>query len=193
MRKCIIQATLAILASTVCAQAAIGAPAPAAEKSAGGPAALDDYKLSSGDRIRIIVYGEDGITGEYSVTDEGVIDFPLAGKVPASGHPLKDITTTIEQRLARGYIKDPRVNAEIVDYRPFYIFGEVQKPGKYPFAIDLTLQQAIAAAGGFTYRANLKKVFLRHQGETTESIVNAKAGPVALMPGDTIRISERFF
>ncbi|MGY2735437.1 polysaccharide biosynthesis/export family protein [Sphingomonas sp. UYP23] len=173
---------------TANAQTAMGVPAKMTTATM-----IDDYKLASGDKVRIIVYGEDAMTGEYSVTDAGFIDFPLVGKVPAGGLSLKDVTSVITRRLAEGYIKDPRVSAEVVDYRPFYILGEVQKPGKYPFATSLTLQQAVAAAGGFTYRANLKKIYLRRQGQDTEVVVNAKAGPINIMPGDTIRVSERFF
>lgn len=152
------------------------------------------YQLGPGDKLRIIVFGEQTLTGEYSVTGAGQVSFPLIGNVPAAGLTIEQLQEGLRTRLAGGYLKDPRVSAEIVDYRPYFILGEVAKPGQYDYSIGLTLEQAVAAAGGFTYRANSRRIFLKRALETSERLVDLKATPwLRVRPGDTIRIAERFF
>lgn len=171
-------------------QAAVppGAAAPAAARSA-------DYVLGAGDKLRITVFGEADLTGEYNVTGSGSIAFPLIGDVAARGRTLIEIQDTIRTRLAAGYIKDPRVAVEVLEYRTFYILGEVNKPGEYPYRADLTLEQAVATAGGYTYRANRKRFAITHPGgagqESRELFKNSRG--LQVQPGDTIRILERFF
>jgi polysaccharide export outer membrane protein len=154
---------------------------------------LSAYKLGPGDRLRITVFGETTLTGEYQVTDDGSVAFPLIGNVPAAHGPLTALRDAIQTRLAAGYVKDPRVSVEVITYRPYYILGEVNKPGQYPFVVGLRLDQAVAAAGGFTYRANTGKVFLRRSDDTGEKTVDLRQLSVTIMPGDTLRIGERYF
>lgn len=165
-------------------------PLTAAQK----PALDAPYLLGAGDKLRITVFGETGLTGEYAITGDGNVSFPLIGNVPAAGRKIEDVQDAINTRLAAGFIKQPRVSVEVLNYRPFFILGEITKPGQYPFSIGLTLQQAIATAGGLTYRANTHRIYLKRAVETTESLVDlSKDGNVAVLPGDTIRIAERFF
>ena len=154
----------------------------------------DAYALDAGDKLRITVFGEETLTGEYSVTSSGNVAFPLIGSVKASGQTIEAVEETIRTRLAGGYVKDPRVSVEVLNYRPFYILGEVGKPGEYPFVNGMTIEQAVAAAGGFTYRANTKRVFLRRRaGDQAERTVDLRGKPIPVLPGDTIRVSERYF
>ncbi len=154
---------------------------------------LSAYKLGPGDHLRITVFGETTLTGEYQVNDDGSVAVPLIGNVPAAQAPLTALRDAIQARLAAGYLKDPRVSVEVTTYRPYYILGEVNKPGQYPFVVNLRLDQAVAAAGGFTYRANERKVFLRRADDAGEKSVDLRNTGVTVMPGDTLRIGERYF
>ncbi|WP_232318279.1 polysaccharide export protein [Sphingomonas sp. TDK1] len=149
------------------------------------------YLLAAGDRVRIIVFNETSLTGEYSVTPQGTIAFPLIGTIQADGKTTEDVSQFVREKLKQGYVLDPRVSVEVISYRPYYILGEVNKPGEYSFSNGLTVQQAVAAAGGFSYRANRGKVFLRRRaGE--ERTVDLNGPAVQVLPGDTIRVGERY-
>lgn len=179
-------AGLPLVAGVRAQQAAAPAPAPAAPPAA--------YLLGPGDRMRVTVFGEPAMTGEYAVTDGGLVSFPLIGDVPAAGRTPAAVRDAIRAALADGYIKDPRVAVEIVEYRTFYILGEVNKPGEYPYRAGLTVEQAVATAGGYTYRANRKRFDLVHSGEAAATRqLFRDAGRLRVRPGDTIRIAERFF
>lgn len=154
---------------------------------------LSTYKLGPGDKLRITVFDEETLTGEYQVTDNGSVAFPLIGNVPAAKGSLGALQDAIRTRLAAGYVKDPRVSIEVLTYRPYYILGEVNRPGQVPFVVGLRVDQAIAAAGGFTYRANKRKVFLRRADDDEERTVDLRHQSVIIMPGDTLRVGERYF
>lgn len=160
-------------------------PSPAA-------AAVGGYILGPNDRIRLKVYGEADITGEYEVDSNGQVSIPLAGHIGAMGLTTKQLERSIASALAKGIVRDPRVNVEIALYRPYYILGEVKKGGEYPYRLGLTVMDAVASAGGFTYRANENKVYLRRSGAGAEEIYPLDA-PVPVFPGDNIRVPERFF
>lgn len=168
-----------------------------AAQSASGPVAASEaapvYKLDSGDKVRVTVYGEQSVNGEYSVGPNGDIALPLIGNVAAKGRTIDELNATISQKLASGYLLDPRVTIEVLSYRPYYILGEVSRPGQYPYASALSIDQAIATAGGYTYRASKSKVFVRRAGGAEEEIKLKKGTPVWVNPGDTIRIGERYF
>lgn len=159
------------------------------------PIAADaPYTLGAGDKLRITVYGEETLTGEYRVTGAGNVSFPLIGNVKADGRTVEDLQSDLTTQLANGYLADPRVSAEIIDYRPYYILGEVTRPGQYEYSVGLTIEQAIAAAGGFTYRAKSNRVFLKRATQTRETLVDLDENAAFLvLPGDTIRVGERFF
>jgi polysaccharide export outer membrane protein len=150
------------------------------------------YVLGPGDKVRLKVYGEADITGEYELDVNGVVSVPLAGRVKASGLTTRQLEKAIASALSRGIVRDPRVSAEIATYRPFYILGEVKKAGEYPYKSGLTVLDAVASAGGYTYRANESKVVIRRAGSNVEETVSLNA-PVPVYPGDHIRVPERYF
>lgn len=155
-------------------------------------ASADRYVLGPNDRIRLKVYGEPDITGEYEINSGGQVSIPLAGHIKAAGATTPQLERLIASALAKGIVRDPRVNVEIAQYRPYYILGEVKKSGEYPYRLGLTVMDAVASAGGFTYRANENKVFLRRSGAGAEETYPLDA-PVPVYPGDNIRIPERYF
>ena len=153
-----------------------------------------DYVLGPDDKVHINVYGEDKLTGDYAVTSAGQIAFPLIGNVNAAGRTLGTVEQDIRQRLGAGYLKDPRVAIEVGTFRSLYILGEVNKPGEYPYRTNLTLEQAVATAGGYTYRANRKRIAIRHVGEKDDTPIKLNGKEMLeLQPGDTVRVTERFF
>ena len=151
-----------------------------------------DYVLGSADKIRITVFGEPSLTGEYFVSSSGKVSLPLAGDVQAAGLTLRDFHDHVVKALLDGYLKDPKVSLEVLTFRPFYILGEVTKPGQYPYTSGLTVFNAVATAGGFTYRANPRTVLIKRASEPAEHEVPLTA-ETTIAPGDTIRIPERFF
>lgn len=157
-----------------------------------GSDAESSYMLGTGDRVRIKVYGEADITGEYELDVNGIVSVPLAGRVKAKGLTTRQLEKAIATALSRGIVRDPRVSAEIATYRPFYILGEVKKAGEYPYKSGLTVLDAVASAGGYTYRANESKVVIRRAGSNVEETIPLSA-PVPVYPGDNIRIPERYF
>lgn len=154
--------------------------------------ATGSYRLGPTDRIRLKVYGEADISGEYEIDSSGYASIPLAGRIRAAGLTTGQLERSVAAALSKGIVRDPRVNIEIALYRPYYILGEVKKSGEYPYRIGMTILDAVASAGGFTYRANENKVFLRRAGGATEEVYPLDA-PVRVFPGDNIRIPERYF
>lgn len=158
----------------------------------GPPPAADALKLASGDKLKVTTYGEPTLTGEFQVTPAGTIAFPLIGDVAAVGMDPIQLAAALQAKLGAGYLQNPRVAVEVLNYRPVYVLGEVQKPGEYPFTQGLTVRGAIAKADGYTYRANQNKVFVKRAGEAGETEYPMTAD-FAIMPGDTVRFSERYF
>lgn len=150
------------------------------------------YKLGIRDKVRVIVFNEQQLSGEFFVNDAGRVSLPLIGEVQAAGLTVQDFQTAVENAFRQGYLREPRVSAEVLTYRPFYILGEVNKPGEYPFSNGLNVLNAVATAGGFTYRAQTKRVYIRRAGETKEQPYSVTS-ELAVAPGDTIRVAERFF
>ena len=169
-----------------------GVSVPASAQTPPSTSSAESYILGPNDRIRLKVYGESDITGEYEIDNNGQVSIPLAGHLKAAGATTRQLEKAIASALAKGIVRDPRVNVEIAQYRPYYILGEVKKSGEYPYRHGLTVMDAVASAGGFTYRANENKVFLRRSGAGTEETYPLDA-PVPVYPGDNIRIPERYF
>ncbi|MBN8605899.1 MAG: polysaccharide export protein [Caulobacterales bacterium] len=151
-----------------------------------------EYRLGAGDQLRITVFGEADLTGQYLISPQGRIAFPLVGDVEASGKTLNELTVAIGEALQQGYIRQPSVAVEVLNYRPFFILGEVRTPGTYPFSANLTVLNAVATAQGFTYRADQGHVFIKHANEDAERRYRLTT-TTPVQPGDTIRIGERFF
>jgi protein involved in polysaccharide export with SLBB domain len=170
-----------------------GAVGPITPEAPPRPAEVkSDYRLGAGDKVRVTVYGEPNLTGEYYVSTRGTLSVPLIGDVSAAGQTVPQIAEAVRAKLADGYIRDPKVAAEVLTYRPYYILGEVNKPGEYPYTSDLTVMNAVATAGGFTYRAQTKKVLIRH-AQSGKEIEAPLTATTTVEAGDTVRIKERFF
>jgi polysaccharide export outer membrane protein len=150
------------------------------------------YQLASGDRVRVIVFGQEALTNSFSVDGAGDVALPLVGLVRARGLTTAQLATAIEARLREGYLRDPRVSVEVEAFRPFFVLGEVGVAGQYPFVNGLTVQNAVAIAGGFGPRGFRDSVDLTR-------IVNGRPMTAAVpltfpvRPGDTITVRERFF
>jgi len=150
------------------------------------------YTLDSGDRLRIVVFGQDGLTNSYSVDASGHIDMPLIGSVAARGATTDELARRVAEKLRQGYVREPHVAVEIEAYRPFFILGEVTQPGQYPYVANMTVETAVAIAGGFTQRAFRKTVILNRfvNGQRLRMTVPAV---FPLRPGDTVNVQERWF
>ena len=189
----LVVATAILMGLTVwgCASGpAQGVPPGPAQVFAAADAA--GYQLGAGDKLRVTTFGEPTLTGEFTVGGNGVVSLPLVGDVSAQGVTVSEFRDRFVTALKDGYLVDPRVSVEVLTYRPFYVLGEVNRPGEYPYTNSLTVQNAVATAGGFTYRANTRRVFIKHQNETTEREYPLTVG-ATVAPGDTVRIGERFF
>lgn len=150
------------------------------------------YQLGSGDQVRIIIFGEEDLSGEFFLDGEGNVSLPLIGEINAAGLTISQFRSEVQERLSDGYLNDPRVSAEVLSFRPFYILGEVEISGEYPYSDGMTVMNAIARAGGFTYRANTRVVYIKRANTDVEVEVPLTA-TLRVMPGDTIRVAERFF
>ncbi len=150
------------------------------------------YALGTGDQVRITVFGQPDLSGEFEVSGAGAISMPLIGQILVVGKTTPSLEQAITTKLADGFLREPRVSAEVINYRPFYILGEVSTPGEYPYASGLSVLNAVASAGGFTYRANKKTVYIKSIGGLDEEAFQLNS-QVLVRPGDTIRIGERLF
>jgi polysaccharide export outer membrane protein len=167
-------------------------PPPAGFTLDGAPSALGaSYRLGIGDKLKITVFGEESLSGPAEVNAAGQVALPLAGEVPAQGRTLGQFRDAVARRLGDGYLKNPKVTIEITNYRPIYIHGEVKSGGEFPYKTGLRLRDAVAMAGGYTYRANQTYAIVSREG-LDEARVPAN-GNVTILPGDNVRIPERFF
>jgi protein involved in polysaccharide export with SLBB domain len=177
--------------------AAGGAPlgsASAQEQNAAAEAGAGDaqYRVSSGDKLSIVVFGQEDVSGQFQVDGAGNITMPLLGQVAAAGRTIAQLQSEITVALDKDYIVNPRVSIEVLNYRPFYILGQVNSPGSYPFVAGMDVRQAIAIAGGFTRRARTSSVTVIR--ETAKGSVEIEAKPDApILPGDTIEVERRLF
>jgi protein involved in polysaccharide export with SLBB domain len=156
-------------------------------------AQADTYVLSPGDKLKVTVFNEPDLTGEFQVNHAGDIAFPLVGTIPAAGLSVAEFQNQLLRRLRNGYVRNARVSIEVASYRPFNVFGEVRNAGQYPFRPGLTVQDAIAMAGGFTYRANSRTAYVRRANANTETTVQLDGPRVSILPGDDVRVPERYF
>jgi polysaccharide export outer membrane protein len=156
------------------------APAPSGE----------DYQLGVADKVRVILFNEPTLSGEFVVGANGMLSFPLVGDIAASGLTSGQVARAIEARLRDGYVLKPSVSIDVLTFRPFYILGEVNKPGEYPYSSGLTVDAAVAMAQGYTYRADKKRAIILHKGEAQAQRPELTPD-LRVVPGDTIRIGER--
>ena len=168
-------------------------PVPVAYAAAPMPIAHEvEYLLDAGDKLRVMVYGQDGLTNTYAIDAGGSITMPLIGAVPARGRTPARLASEITARLRHGYIRDPSVAVEIESYRPFFILGEVAAPGQYPYVPNLSIESAVAIAGGFSPRARRDRVTLTHI-DASGAIRTTVPPGAPVSPGDTILVGERWF
>jgi polysaccharide biosynthesis/export protein len=180
------QPTLDTIAYAGPAPVPVGYAAPA-------PVSYDvPYHLDAGDRLRVVVYGQEGLTNTYSISAGGTITMPLIGSVPARGRTPQGLAADITARLRNGFIREPSVAVEVESYRPFFILGEVQAPGQYPYVPNMTVESAVAIAGGFSPRARKDRVTITHTDAAGTSRAIVPPG-TPLSPGDTVLVGERWF
>jgi len=150
------------------------------------------YTLDSGDRLRVVVFGQEGLTNSYSVDPAGNITMPLIGPVRARGRTTTEISAAVAARLRQGFLREPHVAVEVEAYRPFFILGEVTFPGQYPYVANMTVENAVAIAGGFSPRAYRRTVELsRSRGGVLVREIVPTSTPIR--PGDTVSVTERWF
>jgi polysaccharide export outer membrane protein len=167
-------------------------PAPANSYAAVAPTAQPAYTLDSGDKLRIVVFGQDGITNSYIVGADGNVNLPLVGSVPARGFTANQLSQMIAERLKQGYVREPHVSVEVDTYRPFFILGEVTTPGQYSYVANMTAETAVAIAGGFSPRADKRTVEITRNAPGQQFRGNVPLS-YPLRPGDTLVVKERWF
>jgi polysaccharide export outer membrane protein len=184
----------------VTAQPALGGPyvaAPDAYASVPPPtpvlvAAERPYTLDAGDKLRVVVFGQEGISNTYVVDAGGKVNLPLIDAVTARGLTNQQLAAAIASRLKQGYVREPHVSVEVETYRPFFILGEVTTPGQYPYVANLTAEMAIAIAGGFAPRAYKRTVELTRRAGSQQTHTEVPLD-YPVRPGDTILVKERWF
>ena len=163
---------------------AVAGPAPPAYDTA--------YHLDAGDKLRVVIYGQEGLTNTYAIDASGMITMPLIGRVPARGRTPAGLAAEIAAKLRNGYIREPSVAVEVETYRPFFILGEVAAPGQYPYVPNMTVESAVAIAGGFSPRARRDSVTVTHTDATGAARFVVPLG-TPIGPGDTVQVGERWF
>ncbi|HLO78611.1 MAG TPA: polysaccharide biosynthesis/export family protein [Magnetospirillum sp.] len=161
------------------------------------PSTVEDftegYQLEPGNRIRIMVFNENNLSGEFVVDPSGNVAIPLVGTVPAKGATSKAMAQRVADQLVRsGYMRDPKIAVEIITFRPFYVLGEVKQPGEFQYSIGMTVLSAVARAGGYDYRAREGEVILGRvvNGKQAEYRADERT---PILPGDIVRVVERYF
>ena len=188
---------LSVLVPVLCAGliAACAGPRSSTMAPAAAPTAMtaaQAYKLDAGDKLRVIVFGEMDLGGEYEVDGSGYVRLPLIGQLRAGGLAVNEFENSMKAELEKGYLKNARVSVEVINYRPFYILGQVNKPGEYPYVNGMSVLNAVALAGGYTYRANESNVYIRSRDSEEERLTPANQ-MTRVQPGDIITVRERFF
>ncbi len=170
------------------AQAQAQAGAPLMQR----PGATSQYRLDAGDELRVIVFGQENLSGTFRVDDGGAITMPLLPPLIVRGQTAHEAKRNIEQTLAQTLLRNPNVSVEVSAFRPFFILGEVNAPGQYPYVAGMTVETAVAIAGGYTYRANKSRARITRGTPATGGEFKTDTS-AQIMPGDTVFIRERFF
>jgi polysaccharide export outer membrane protein len=195
MRLVVSAALAGLLVLAGCGGGGPDLPEPTAEEAAAQVTASGEpvgYTLGTGDRVRVTVFGEPDLSGEFEVDATGKISMPLVGDVRIGGLPMRDAEKAVAQMLSQGYLANPRVNVEVLNYRPFYIIGEVNTPGSYPYVNGMSVLTAVALAGGYTYRAREDRVSITRANDPQRREYRA-APDTPVLPGDIIKVPERLF
>lgn len=149
------------------------------------------YRLGIGDKLKVVVFNEENLSGPVEVNALGQVSMALIGEIPAKGLALHEFRDQVARRLADGYLKNPKVSVEMTNYRPIYIHGEVKNGGEFQYKNGLNLRDVVAMAGGYTYRADQTYLYIGREGEPDRAL--KMPADIAVLPGDNIRIPERFF
>ncbi len=174
-----------------CASAPEGANGAGLSTETSSETLVTAYNLDSGDRLRITVFRHVDLSGEFVLDGRGNMALPLIGEVEGSGQTLRELEDRIEDAYREGgFLVDPKVGIEVLSYRPFYILGEVNQPGSYPYVSGMTGTTAVALAGGFTYRARQSSMTVQRRGEDERQSIGLAS---SVLPGDILNIEERFF
>lgn len=192
-------AAFLVLALSLAACQSSPPPPPAASMASPSPAAAaaaaqelsSAYRLGSGDKIRLVVFRHEDLSGEFTLDGAGNFAMPLIGEVQAYNLTTRELEQKIADKLKDGYLVDPQVSVEVLNYRPFYILGEVKQPGSYQYVNGMTVLNAVALAGGFTYRAKQSNFLLQRGGSNSQT--REVSGDTPLLPGDIVTVQERFF
>jgi polysaccharide biosynthesis/export protein len=150
------------------------------------------FRLGTGDRLKVTVFGEEELSADVDVDAAGSVTLPLVGVVAAKGQTLEQFTASLGTRLADGFLKNPKIGVQVINYRPIYVQGEVRQGGEFAYKLGLKVADAVALAGGYSYRADQTYVQLRREGDTQQRAVLLE-GDVVVLPGDNLLIPERFF
>ncbi len=180
----------ALLAVALLALPLLAGPAAAQDAAPGAAPESQSYTLGAGDRVKVTVFGHPDLSGEFEVDGTGLIAMPLIKEVEAVDLTARQLEARIADHLEPDYLRNPRVSVEVLSYRPFYIIGEIKQPGSYPYVSGMTAWNAVALAGGFTYRAKTGYVLLRRGSRDDAQQVPLDA---LVQPGDVIEVAERFF
>jgi protein involved in polysaccharide export with SLBB domain len=184
---------LVLCATLTCSQSFAGTADPALRLGEASQATGDtSYRLGTGDKIRVIVFGEDDLGGEFQIDGSGFVRLPLIGQVTAAGLSAPELESRIAGQLGNGYLNAPRVSVEVIEYRPFYILGEINKPGQYAYVNDMNALNAIALAGGYTVKASDSTIYIRRDGTKDEQRLSADE-TTKIHPGDVIRVPPTAF
>jgi polysaccharide export outer membrane protein len=170
----------------------LGAATPTEQQALITAASTTSPALQPGEKIKVTVFGEDRLSGEYEIDPGGYVSLPLAGTVKAAGLSKQQLELALTKKFQGEYLRDPKVTVEVSSFRPFYILGEVQKPGEYPFKGGLNVLSAMALAGGSTYRASRTSAMIQHAGDSGFKEYPLSA-TIPVLPGDLIRVPERYF
>ena len=188
--RCLAAALVAPLLLSACAQQS-SVTGPQFATKQGKQALHRVYRLGIGDKLKVAVFGEENLSGVFEVNAFGQVSMPLIGEMPAKGLALNEFRDKVARRLSEGYLKNPRVAVEITNTRPIFIHGEVKNGGEFQYKNGITLRDAVAMAGGYTYRADQSTLSIARDGEAETSVQMPTDIPV--LPGDNIKIPERFF
>jgi len=186
-------AALACAAVLPCACSDGAMAPPAALTQHGGSSSLPNaYRLGAGDKLKIAVYGEQDLSGQFEINGFGAVSMPLIGEVPARGRTVNELREDLTRRLSQGFLKHPKISIDVIGYRPIYVHGEVKNAGEFQYKTGVRMRDVIAMAGGYTYRAHTSYVLLTRDGSQQEYRVNLPTD-TPVMPGDNIRVPERMF
>ena len=191
MRKKIRGTAVLIVFGLVLLQCLAAGPARAEEEIAAQELLETTYTLGPGDRLKITVFGEEDLSGEFPVEGSGDMSFPLIGELKVKGLSLRALEKKLVEKLGDGYLKSPKVSLEVLNYRPFYILGEVEEPGEYEYVSGMRLFNAVAMAGGYTHRARQNSAEITRTNP--DMVIEDADHATVILPGDIINIRERFF